>query len=146
MKPCLILLVGVVILIFTGGLSSCQRQNNICLPTEGTPKPRPVLSDLIALPPPKPQAEPIQVVIGGKNMTVDKLVDYPLCNDTWSEIVYVGCDAQVAEADLDADNNPLFFKGCNLKIAPNTIVYVAAHNDAAYYRGCSCHTGEDPVP
>jgi len=76
---------------------------------------------------------------------VDKLVDYPLCNDTWSGTVYVSCDAQVADAELDAEENPLFFKGCDLNIAPNTEVIVAAHNDQAYYKGCSCHTGEDPV-
>jgi len=29
-----------------------------------------------------------------------------------------------------------------LNIAPNTVVYVAAHNDAPYYKGCSCHTGQ----
>jgi hypothetical protein len=79
-------------------------------------------------------------------MEVDKIVDYPLCNDDWSGTVYVSCDARVAEAELDADANPLFFKGCNLNIAPNTVVYVAAHNDAAYYKGCSCHTGEGPNP
>jgi hypothetical protein len=73
-------------------------------------------------------------------------VDYPLCNDDWSGIVYVSCDAQVAEAKSDAQDNPLFFEGCNLNIEPNTVVYVAAHNDAAYYKGCSCHTGEEPMP
>jgi hypothetical protein len=24
------------------------------------------------------------------------------------------------------------------------VVYVAAHNDAPYYNGCSCHTGTNP--
>ena len=146
MKPRLMILVGVVILIFAGGLSACQRYNNVCPPIEGAPKPRPSLSTLIALPPPDPQAEPIQVVIGGKSITVDKLVDYPLCNDNWNGTVYVGCDVIVAEARIDADENPRFFEGCNLNIEPNTVVYVAAHNDAAYYKGCSCHTGEDPIP
>ena len=79
-------------------------------------------------------------------MEVDKVVDYPLCNDNWSGTVYVNCKVQVAEAELDADANPLFLKGCNLNIEPNTVVYVAAHNDAAYYKGCSCHTGEVPLP
>jgi hypothetical protein len=26
------------------------------------------------------------------------------------------------------------------------VVYVAYHNDAAYYNGCSCHTGEIADP
>jgi hypothetical protein len=79
-------------------------------------------------------------------MEVDKVVDYPLCNDDWSGTVYVSCEVRVAEAEVDANANPLFLKGCNLNIAPNTVVYVASHNDAAYYKGCSCHTGEAPQP
>jgi hypothetical protein len=79
-------------------------------------------------------------------MQVDKLVDYPLCNDNWSGTVYVSCEAQVAQAELDAGSNPLFLQGCNLKIAPNTVVYVAAHNDAAFYQGCSCHAGTASQP
>ena len=55
-------------------------------------------------------------------MEVDKVVDYPLCNDEWSGTVYVNCEAQVAQAKMDADANPLFLKGCNLNIAPNTVV------------------------
>jgi len=88
----------------------------------------------------------VNIEIKGKLTEVDKLVDYPICNDDWSGVVYVSCDAQVAEAALDADENPLFFEGCALNIESNTVVYVAAHNDAAYYKGCSCHTGEGPAP
>jgi len=87
---------------------------------------------------------PVTLEIKGKMIEVDKVVDYPICNDDWSGVVYVTCDAEVAEAALDADENPLFFEGCELNIEPDTIVYVAAHNDAAYYKGCSCHTGEEP--
>ena len=127
-------------------LVACDRQKTVCpLPT-GTLQPKPVLAELIALPPPEPSSKPITVEINGKMMTIDKLVDYPLCNDTWSGTVYVGCDAVVAEADIDAEENPRFLEGCNLEIAENTVVYVAAHNDAAYYKGCSCHTGGDPLP
>ena len=84
------------------------------------------------------------VEINGKKIEVDKLVDYPLCNDSWRGIVYVGCEAQIAEAEDDPNDNPLFFRGCDLKIEPGTVVYVAAHNDTPYYKGCSCHTGEIP--
>jgi hypothetical protein len=125
-------------------LSACDRKNNVCLPQEETTKP--LLSELIALPPPAPQIEPISIEIGGKMISVDRLVEGPLCNDSWSGIVYVGCNATVGQSKMDTNENPLFLQGCDLNIEPNTIVYVAAHNDSAYYKGCSCHTGEDPIP
>ena len=127
-------------------LSACEREKTVCPPEEATPQSALQLADLIETTVPSSDSDPVQVEIGGKQMEVDKLVDYPLCNDEWSGTVYVSCDTQVAEAKLDADANPLFLKGCNLDIAPNTVVYVAAHNDAAYYKGCSCHTGEAPLP
>ena len=127
-------------------LPACDRKNNVCPSLEGTPIPKPLLSELKALPPPAPQMVPIQVEIGGKMVKVDRLVEGPLCNDTWSGTVYVGCNAMVGQSTMDADQNPLFLQGCDLHIEPNTIVYVAAHNDAAYYKGCSCHTGGDPIP
>ena len=136
-----------IIMLVSFFLSACSRTNTVCPLDDETPQPALQLADLIDMPPVQPKsAGPIQVEIRGKLMEIDKLVDYPLCNDIWSGTVYVSCDAQVAEAELDADANPLFLKDCNLEIEPNTIVYVAAHNDAAYYKGCSCHTGEDPLP
>jgi hypothetical protein len=71
---------------------------------------------------------------------VDKIVAGSMCNDTWRGTVYVTCDVQVSEWE----NEPLFLKDCNLSIEPGTVVYVAYHNDTAYYNGCSCHTGEQP--
>jgi hypothetical protein len=128
-------------------LTACTRTNTVCPPNEGTPQPAMQLAALIEMPPPlSSSSAPIQVEIRGKLVEVDKLVDYPLCNDNWSGTVYVSCDAQVAEAELDAESNPLFLNGCNLNIEPNTVVYVAAHNDVAYYKGCSCHNGESPQP
>jgi hypothetical protein len=138
---------SLLLTLFLIGLlpTACDRQNTVCPSDEGTPRPSLQLADLIELPPPaSASSAPIQVEIGGKEMDVDKVVDYPLCNDDWRGTVYVSCNVQVAEAELDADSNPLFFKGCNLNIAPNTVVYVAAHNDAPYYKGCSCHTGVLP--
>jgi hypothetical protein len=128
-------------------LAACARNDTVCPPEERAVQPPLQLADLIETTPVQDsQPGPIEVEIRGKLMEVDKVVDYPLCNDDWSGTIYVNCDAQVAEAELDADANPLFLKGCNLNIAPNTVVYVAAHNDAPYYKGCSCHTGEDPLP
>lgn len=134
-------------ILLTFLLAACSRTNTVCPPDKDTNLSTPQLADLIkAQPPISTSSGPLQVEIKGKLMEVDKVVNYPLCNDNWSGTVYVSCDAQVAEAELDADANPLFLKGCDLKIAPNTVVYVAAHNDAAYYKGCSCHTGDAPLP
>jgi hypothetical protein len=82
------------------------------------------------------------VEIGGKMINVDKIIEGPLCNDTWSGIVYVTCDVQV----YAWEDQPTFLKNCDLKIDPETVVYVAYHNDTAYYNGCSCHTGEIAEP
>jgi hypothetical protein len=127
-------------------LSACERERTGCLDENATPRPTIELETIIQTPAPDTGETPLTVKVRGKMMEVDQLVDYPICNDNWSGTVYVSCDAQVADAELDADENPLFFKGCDLNIEPNTVVYVAAHNDAAYYKGCSCHTGENPVP
>jgi hypothetical protein len=137
---------GIIFLIMIILISACERQNTVCSPLDGTPQPKPALADLIAMEAPEALESPLTIEIGGKMRTVDKLVDYAICNDEWQGIVYVGCDAQVAQAQTDSQDNPLFFKGCDLKIEPGTVVYVAAHNDAAYYKGCSCHTGQDPIP
>jgi hypothetical protein len=81
-------------------------------------------------------------MIGGKPVKVNRIVEGPICNDTWSGIVYVSCNVQV----MKWEENPLFLKDCNLRIEPNTVVYVAYHNDTPYYNGCSCHTGEQSPP
>ena len=74
-------------------------------------------------------------------MEVDRVIRGPICTDTWRGTVYVACDIQVREWVDD----PTFFQDCDLTIEPETIVYVAAHHDAAYYKGCSCHTGESAI-
>ena len=136
-----------IFILLTFILFGCERNSTVCPQDEGSPQPALQLADLLAAQPPiTNSAAPIQVEIQGKVIEVDKVVDYPLCYDNWSGTVYVSCEAQVAEAELDANENPLFLEGCNLKIEPSTVVYVAAHNDAAYYNGCSCHTGEVPLP
>jgi len=91
---------------------------------------------------PEISSSPVKVKINGKATTVDQVVTGPLCNGNWKGTVYVGCDVQVTKWEKD----PLFLKGCDLSIEPNTVVYVAYHNDAAYYNGCSCHTGEQSQP
>jgi hypothetical protein len=83
-----------------------------------------------------------QVEVSGREMQVDKVVEGALCNDTWSGTVYVKCDVQV----YPWVEEPTFLKDCQLNIEPQTVVYVAYHNDTAYYNGCSCHTGATPAP
>ena len=94
---------------------------------------------------PIPASSPSEVWIGSRTLAVDKLVSGPVCNDTWSGTVYVGCDVKVPAWQ----ETPTFWKDCALEVEPGTLVYVAAHNNAAYYQGCSCHTGDlagSPAP
>ena len=123
-------------------LATCQSAP-ACPPVAGTPQylTNSELEKSLSSAPdlPTPPA-PIKVEINGQMMTVDKIVAGPLCNDNWKGSVYVTCDVQV----FKWEENPLFLKNCDLTIEPGTVVYVAYHNDAAYYNGCSCHTGEQP--
>jgi hypothetical protein len=129
----LILLGALLLLTACGSKSSCP-------PITGTPRYLTVPPD--QLPTPIPVAGPVDVKIGNEIIKVDKVVSGPLCNDTWSGTVYVSCKVQVYSWQKD----PTFLKNCNLSIAPGTVVYVAYHNDTAYYNGCSCHTGEVAGP
>jgi len=123
-------------------LSACGPQAPVCPPATGTPR---YLTVPLEAPPtsvPGSDSTPVVMEIGGKTIPVDKLVEGPLCNDTWSGTVYVSCNIQV----VAWEEEPLFLKNCNLTIETGTIAYVAYHNNAAYYNGCSYHTGEQPAP
>ena len=78
-----------------------------------------------------------EIEIRNKTITVDRVIEGPLCNDTWEGTVYVGCELTLQKWEI----KPFFLSnGCELDIKPDTVVYVAAHNNAAYYKGCSsCH-------
>jgi len=119
-------------------LSSCA-EKQVC-PTPGDDKHYLSQEDLVSLDASSSEQSPAEVSIGGKTMMVDKVVTGPLCSDHWEGTIYVGCDVQV----MGWEETPLFLKDCDLSIEPGTVVYVAYHNDAAYYNGCSCHTGELP--
>jgi hypothetical protein len=119
-------------LLFT--LAACKSQVSQCEYPQGTPLPLTTPPALLATP--TPGAGPVEMQINGATVWVDKVVEGPLCNDMWSGTVYVSCNVQV----YPWQEQPLFLKDCDLEIAPNTIVYVAYHNDAAYYNGCSCHS------
>ena len=127
----------VIFLVFLG--SACQRHSTVCPegsitywtdPATVQPLSLPASSELIAT--------PILVEIRGKMKEVDRLISGPVCSDTWEGTIYVGCDIQIAAWE----ETPDFFVDCPLTIKPKTKVYVAAHNDSAYYKGCSCHSGE----
>jgi hypothetical protein len=138
-KRTLLLLIP-FLLIF---LSACQPKKSPCTNENGasryfTELPVESLSQATS----DPFAARQQVEIGGKLIDVDRVVEGPICNDTWNGTVYVTCNVQVY-AWVD---QPTFFKTCNLQVEPGTVVYVAYHNNSAYYNGCSCHTGETSEP
>ena len=133
-----------VITIFVAVLASaCQRQGNVC-PEDSLSYFTDIssLSSLDALSDTTLIPTPELIRIKGRMMEVDRVVHGPICADTWRGTIYVACDIQIAEWS-DA---PLFFEVCPLTIEPETKIYVAAHNDTAYYKGCSCHTGELAQP
>jgi hypothetical protein len=136
MKYCPGILLSILLLLLTG----CQENTPACPAITGTPQYLSVPPETLATP--TPASGPIQSVIGSQTMQVDKVVEGPLCNDTWSGTVYVTCNVQV----YPWEEQPTFLKNCNLKIEPQTVVYVAYHNNTAYYNGCSCHTGEIAEP
>jgi hypothetical protein len=82
----------------------------------------------------------MEVRVRNRAVTVDQIVHGPVCDADWSGTVYVDCDITVPE--WDREDTPTFFEGCDLNIAEGTVVYVAYHNDEAYYTGCSCHVEE----
>lgn len=123
-------------------LVSCGEDEPACPIPEGTKAYLSLPSELITSPTPDPVIALKSVEIDGKVILVDKVVSGPLCNDTWHGTVFVSCDVQV----LPWDEDPTFLKDCDLKIEPDTVVYVAYHNNTAYYKGCSCHTDEFYLP
>ena len=128
---------AVIFIAFFLFISACQPVVPVCPPgsityiSEGT--------QFSSSPLAKQSLSLVQVDINGKLMVVDDVINGPLCDSKWSGTIYVGCDLQICEWQED----PTFLKDCSLSIETGTVVYVAAHNDAPYYKGCACHTGED---
>ena len=135
----IIALVFISVLLMT---SACQPREPVCPPDsiEHIPEapPFPTLKSPTDL---ETALTPVEVEINGKTMLVDQIVRGPLCSGDWSGTVYVDCDIQIAAWEEEAD----FLEECSLTIETGTVVYVAAHDDEPYYKGCSCHTGEDPM-
>lgn len=81
---------------------------------------------------------PEEVEIRGKLVTFDQVIHGPLCNNDLSGKVYIACDLEIAKWQ-DAPN---FLDGCDFKVEEGSVIYVAAHNNTPYYKGCaSCHVG-----
>ena len=131
MKLCIALL----LVIFALGMAGCQSSTPVCptgsvthqksttpFPTQPSSIDSPVSSE--------------QVLINGKAMDFDQVVHGQLCNLILSGNVYIACDVMVAEWS----GAPNFLDGCDFVVEPGTVIYVAAHNNAPYYKGCvSCH-------
>jgi len=130
------LMLGAILFLVVG----CQEATPVCPTVTGTPDYITVLPG--SLPTPTPSSGQVQVEIARREMYVDKVVEGPLCNDYWNGMVYVTCDVQV----YPWVEEPTFLKDCQLNIEPQTVVYVAYHNNTAYYNGCTCHTGITPEP
>jgi hypothetical protein len=136
MKYFVLIILGLISILAVG----CQKATPVCPPVTGTPEYLTIAPE--ALPSPTPAPEKTWVVIGRNEIQVDKVVEGSLCNDDWSGTVYVGCNVQV----YAWQEEPTFLKNCQLNIDPQAVVYVAYHNNTAYYTGCSCHTGITPEP
>jgi len=130
-------LISIALLLF---ITACGDATPVCPLQTGTPEF--LFVQPSDLPTPTPAGRPIQVLVGKDKMLVDKVVEGALCNDTWSGTVYVTCNVQV----YPWIEEPTFLKDCQLNIEPQTVVYVADHNNTAYYNGCSCHSGITPEP
>lgn len=127
---------SLIIFIF---LASCQRQNSVC--PAGSVTYFPSIDALLASTQPALDSQnnsQVPVEINGRTLLVDQIVSGPLCKGFWRGTVYVACDVAV----LEWEESSTFLKDCDLVIEPDAVVYVAAHNNAPHYKGCSCHTGE----
>ena len=131
------LLCGIFFSAFLLLSSACQPSTPACPPESVTYLPEGNLPMTTDLQDNQNRLEQL-VEIRGEEILVDQVIQGVLCSGDWSGIVYVPCEVQV----YAWDEEPLFLKNCDINIAPNTTVYVAAHNNEPYYQGCSCHTGE----
>lgn len=137
MKTCTVLFLASLALI----VSACERKAIVC--PEGSVT---YLSDMASFPTlsatgnPEQSSGPVTVEVGGKQMKFDRLVEGPFCNIKLSGKVYVGCDIQIPE--WDKEENPVFLKYCDFSVEPGSVIYVGAHNNTVFKKGCACHTGE----
>jgi hypothetical protein len=89
-------------------------------------------------------SEIISMEINGKIIQFDQVIHGPLCNQNLSGTIYVACDVQIYKWE-ETQN---FLDDCDFKVADGTVIYVAAHNNTAYFNGCAaCHvSGSEDQP
>ena len=124
----LALLLGVLV------CAACQPKEPVCSEGQITyrnrSEPFPSAASMEVIP------QDVTLEIKRKPITLDQVVEGQLCNNYLSGTVYVGCDLEIYEWERTSN----FLDGCDFVVDPNTVIYVAAHNNAAYYKGCaSCH-------
>jgi hypothetical protein len=82
------------------------------------------------------QLNPQQIEVKNKMIDFDHVVTGQLCNNHLEGKVYIGCDIEIYAWEGKSN----FLDDCDFTVAKNTIIYVASHNNTAYYKGCdSCH-------
>jgi hypothetical protein len=125
-----------IITIFIAILSSCQRTSSFCNPGtishRDSSDPFPLLLS--------EQKNPQTLEIKRRNINFDQVISGQLCNNKLAGTVYVGCDIEI----YAWEEKSTFLDNCNFEVKPGTIIYVASHNNTAYYKGCdSCHTSRE---
>jgi hypothetical protein len=136
----LFILLGMVLIT----AAACQSKSTVCSPDEPH-APAPFVTPISATKVSQDDENmltPAMVKIRGKMISVDQVVHGSLCEGNWRGVVFVDCDIQVAEWE----EVPNFLDGCGLQIEEGTVIYVAAHNNQAYYKGCSCHYTNEQFP
>lgn len=78
------------------------------------------------------------IILNNQEVQVDRVITGPVCNDRWTGTLYITCDIQIPPWDVEAEE-ALFFQECALEIEEGAVVYVEAHGNQPYYKGCSCH-------
>lgn len=129
MKRIFILLLFFIIVIF---LSACEGSGSLCEPGEITYRDRsdPFPDEVSVF------TNPQKIEIKGKIKNMDQVISGPLCNNHLSGNIYIGCDIEV----YTWEDKPKFLDQCNFTVDPGTIIYVASHNNTAFYKGCdACH-------
>ncbi len=132
----LVLVVLGLLLVTT--VSGCSRRSSVC---DTTPPDQPIETrQSLDISVNGSVAMPSEITIRNRPVVVDQIVHGSLCDGHWSGTVYIDCDTTVPTWDAEAE--PTFFDGCDLTIDEDATIYVAYHNDEAYYKGCSCHYSE----
>jgi len=118
-------------------LSACQPSEPVCPEESITYLDRATPFETIAVQSPPTEAKTID--INGKPIAFDQVIHGQLCNNHLSGTVYVDCDVVVYKWEKASN----FLDGCDFTVEPGSVIYVASHNNTAYYQGClSCHQSD----